>query len=376
MMEPLAALPVLKVRMQHERHVVHARQRARELAELLGFDRQLQVRLATGTSELARNAFRYAGGGEVSFEVVLTKPQALVVTVSDRGPGIPHLASVMNGTYVSRTGMGKGLQGTKRLMDDFAIETGSAGTRVRILKFFPPTAVEATAESGKTIALRIANSDVDSFDEVERQNQELLRTLEELREKQEQLAQINAELEDTNRGVVALYAELEQNATDLRRVSELKTSFLSNLSHEFRTPLNSILGLCRILFDRSDGDLTMEQEKQLSYIHRSASDLNELVNDLLDLAKVEAGKVDIRPREFRVADLFAAQRGMLRSLLVSKAVDLTFSAPENLPLLFTDEQKVSQILRNLISNALKFTVNGGVRVPRRCKEQTSSFRQR
>ena len=81
----------------------------------------------------------------------------------------------------------------------------------------------------------------DPFDEVERQNQELLKTLAELREKQDQLAELNRELEDTNRGVVALYAELDQNADDLRRVSDLKTSFLSNLSHEFRTPLNSIL---------------------------------------------------------------------------------------------------------------------------------------
>ena len=100
--------------------------------------------------------------------------------------------------------------------------------------------------------------------------------------------------------MVALYAELDQHADDLRRVSDLKTSFLSNLSHEFRTPLNSIASLCQLLFNRSDGDLSVEQEKQVLYIERSAAELTELVNDLLDLAKVEAGKIDVKPRHFEV----------------------------------------------------------------------------
>ena len=162
--------------------------------------------------------------------------------------------------------------------------------------------------------------------------------------------------------MVALYAELDQNADDLRRVSELKTSFLSNLSHEFRTPLNSITSLCQLLKSRSDGDLSAEQEKQIPLHSRSASELTELVNDLLDLAKVEAGKTDIKPRHFEVQDVFGALRGMLKPLLIGNSLELIFDADPTLPPLYTDEGKVSQILRNLISNALKFTRRGHVRL--------------
>src|SRR6202042_3752225 len=230
-------------------------------------------------------------------------------------------------------------------------------------KTLPPTVSEVTSSSVKAISAKLASGNaIDPFDEIERQNQELLKTLAELKEKQDQLADLNQELEDTNRGVVALYAELEQHADDLRRVSDLKTSFLSNLSHEFRTPLNSIASLSSLLLGRFDGDLSPEQEKQVNYIQRSAAELSELVNDLLDLAKVEAGKIEVKPRHFEVQDLFGALRGMLKPLLSGNTVDLSFDAASDLPPLYTDEGKVSQILRNLISNALKFTPSGYVRV--------------
>jgi signal transduction histidine kinase len=134
------------------------------------------------------------------------------------------------------------------------------------------------------------------------------------------------------------------------------------MSHEFRTPLNSILALTGILLDRIDGDLTSEQELQVSLVRTAAQDLYELVNDLLDLAKVEAGKVVVRPAEFEVANLFGALRGMLRPLLVSDSVALVFEDPAGIPPLDTDEGKVSQILRNFLSNALKFTERGEIRV--------------
>ncbi len=189
-----------------------------------------------------------------------------------------------------------------------------------------------------------------------------MQSLEEIRRKDEESKQLDQELNDTNRGVVALYSELDERAEQLRHASELKTKFLSNMSHEFRTPLNSVLALSRLLLDRIDGELTPEQERQVGYIRRSAESLLELVNDLLDLAKVEAGKVDIRPTAFTVGELFGGLRGALRPLLTSEAVDLIFEIPDRVPNLFTDEGKVTQILRNLISNALKFTERGEVRV--------------
>jgi CheY-like chemotaxis protein len=142
----------------------------------------------------------------------------------------------------------------------------------------------------------------------------------------------------------------------------MKSRFLSNMSHEFRVPIHTIMSLAHLLLDRVDGELTPEQEKQVTFIYKAAKDLAELVNDLLDLAKIEAGKITIRPSEVDVATLFGTLRGMLRPLLLNESVNLVFDVPTDVPQLFTDESKVSQILRNFISNALKFTERGEVRV--------------
>lgn len=362
-MENCHEFPLLSIPLRHDRHVVQARQRAREISALLGFEHQDQIRLATAASELARNAFRYAVHGSVDFSVSKSSPQIFVISVTDKGGGIPHLPKVLNGQYVSKTGLGMGIIGTKRLMDYFHIASSTKGTEVEFGKTLPSHASPISGASIKTLSNKLlSNGTTDPFDEIERQNQELLKTLAELKEKQDQLSDLNQELEDTNRGVVALYAELEQHADDLRRVSDLKTSFLSNLSHEFRTPLNSISSLSRLLLGRTDGELSPEQEKQVTYIQRSASELSELVNDLLDLAKVEAGKIDVKPRHFEVSEFFGALRGMLKPLLAGNSLDLIFEADSDIPTLFTDEGKVSQVLRNLISNALKFTRKGHIRV--------------
>src|SRR6202000_539384 len=212
------------------------------------------------------------------------------------------------------------------------------------------------------------------IDELQTQNRELLRTLNELRERKEELVQINAELQDTNRGVVALYAELDERADYLRRASEMKTSFLSNISHEFRTPLNSIMSLARILLDRLDGNLTGEQETQVNFILDSARTLAEMVNDLLDIATVEAGKGRIRRKTVEVGELCSALKGMLKPLLADNtSVELNFVEGPNLPSLRTDEGKVSQILRNFISNAIKFTPQGEIKISAEQRENSVLF---
>ncbi len=354
---------ITKFALRYERDVVKARQRARQIAALLDFDPQEQTRLGTATSEIARNAFRYAKSGTVEFLLDMKTPQHLVICVEDKGPGIANLQDVLDGNYKSTTGMGMGLTGTRRLMDKFDVQTSPKGTSVVLQAALPRRSKTLSREQVRQLVAQLDKSGPqDPFDEIETQNQELLKTLAALRSRQEELAQANRELEDTNRGVVALYAELDERAEALRRVSDLKTSFLSNMSHEFRTPLNSVLSLARMLLDRLDGDLTEEQEKQVRYIQKSAQDLYEMVNDLLDLAKIEAGKIEIRPKEFTVGELFGALRGMLRPLLQSSSLDLTFEEAEDLPALVTDEGKVSQILRNFISNALKFTPRGEIRV--------------
>ena len=198
--------------------------------------------------------------------------------------------------------------------------------------------------------------------EIRRQNQQILLQLEELRTRQEDLERLNQELEDTNRGVVALYAELDERAEQLRRADELKSKFLSNMSHEFRTPLNSILALSRLLLARSDGELTAEQEKQVRFIRKAAENLTELVNDLLDLAKVEAGKTVVVPSQFTVASCSARCAACCGRCWSATRSRWCSRIRSDVPPLDTDEGKVSQILRNFISNALKFTEQGEVRV--------------
>lgn len=356
---------ILSTEIRQEHDTVNARQRARQVAKLLGFDAQDQTRISTAVSEIARNAFTYAQGGRVEYLVEgRTHPQLFVVKITDRGPGIPHLSTILEGRYQSQTGMGLGIIGSKRLMDQFHIDSlPGVGTTVMLTKLIPRRApLISESDVARLVGDLARERPQDPVQELQYQNRELLRALEEIRARQLELTRVNRELEDTNRGVVALYAELDEKADHLRRADELKSKFLSNMSHEFRSPLNSILALSALLRDRADGPLTPDQEQQVDYIRRAAQDLLELVDDLLDLAKVEAGKLDARPIEFEVSNLFAALRGMLRPLLLNQSVDLVFEDARHLPPLFTDEGKISQILRNFISNALKFTEKGEVRV--------------
>ena len=355
--------PLLRIQLRRGEDVVLARRRTRQLAEQLGLDPQEQVRLATAVSEVARNAVQYGGGGWVQFELHTGGPSHLVVRVEDQGPGIPHLEAVLGGTYRSPSGLGVGLLGARRLADRFRIEsTPGRGTSVELGKLLPPGRrgpIPSAAELGRRLA---AVRPDDPVTELEMQNQELMRVLATLAERQAEADRLNAELNETNRGVLALYAELDDRAADLARVSQLKSAFLSGITHELRTPLNAILNMTRILLARMDGDLTAEQEVQVTLIQRAAGTLTDLVADLLDLARIEAGKSEVRLASFTIHDLFGTLRGMLRPLLTSDEVTLVFEPPDHEVTLTTDEGKLSQILRNLVSNAIKFTERGEIRV--------------
>jgi len=356
--------PILTTEIRSEHDVVLARQRARQIASLLGLDAQDQTRIATAVSEIARNAYQYAGGGKVVFELG-SGPPRLQISVRDRGPGIARLADVLDGRYRSATGLGVGILGARRLSDRFTIRSAPGeGTTIVLEKLLEgPAARTATPESVSGLSRQLALlTPHDPLAEIREQNQEVLRALDELRERQVEVERLNQELAETNRGVLALYGELDEKAADLARASELKSRFLSNISHELRTPLNAILNITRLLVDRMDGPLNDEQERQVRFVRTAATSLSEMVNDLLDLARIEAGRTIVRPTTFMVVDLFAALRGMFRVLTPSDRVTLVLDDPVDVPSLTTDEGKLSQILRNFIGNALKFTERGEVRV--------------
>ena len=364
-------VPVITVLLRVEADVVGARQRARQLASLAGFGSQDQVRIATAVSEIARNAFQYGGGGRVEFALALhTRPQALWIAVIDHGEGIRDPDAVLSGRHVSAGGMGIGLAGSRRLMDTFEIESPSGGgTTVRLSKNLPLDAPLLTPSDVSAMAARLTRDRPTPGREARIENRDLLETLEalqtretELEKRQSESRRLSAELEETNRGVVALYAELDEKAAALLSADELKGRFLRHVSHEFRTPLSSILALSQLLLRHTDGPLTPEQEKQVGYIRRAAEDLTELVNDLLDLAKVEAGKTEVHLGSVNLGQLFGTLRGVMRPLVTGDAVNLVFEDPPDDFTFESDETKLGQILRNLISNALKFTERGEVRV--------------
>jgi signal transduction histidine kinase len=357
------SLRILKVAIGTELDVVGARQRAREIAVLCGFAMQDQVRIATSVSELARNVYNYAHGGRVEFSIEEAGGvQALQIRIEDQGPGIADLDLVLSGRYQSATGMGLGILGARRLMDLCDIRTApGSGTRIVLQKRFAGDAPRMTARMVGDMCARLSALAPDSMlGEVQQQNQELLGTLDELKARQEELLQLTGELEENNRAVRALYAELDEKAEHLRRADQAKSRFLSNMSHEFRTPLSSIRALARLLLARADGELSEEQEKQVRYILQGTVALNDMVDDLLDLAKIEAGKVDVRVERFMVADMFGTLRGLLRPLLGGSAVVLTFHEPAPQLALVSDQGKLSQILRNFISNAIKYTEQGEI----------------
>lgn len=337
----LLALPL-----RSEVELADARTRARHIAELLGLGNQDQVRVATVVSELARNVLLYAGSGQVTFSVRDEAGRStLLIEVRDQGPGLGHLDEVLGGQYRSKTGMGVGLTGTRRLMDEFDIQTAPGkGTVVRVGKHLP--AVVGDAEQRRVAEVLGSSGPRDLLTALSVQNRDLLETLAALNEREERLQVLNQELQDTNRGVVALYAELEEKAERLREANGLKTTFLSYMSHELRTPLHSMLGLARILSGQLDGPLNPEQLKQVQLLQGAAGDLLEMVNGLLDLAKMEAGKTDVDVTTFEVRELFGTLRALFLPLLDNPAVNLIFEDAAGFPPLTTDQRKVEQVLRN------------------------------
>lgn len=359
---------LLTVELRDEPHVVLARRRARDIAGMLGFESRDCVCIAATVSGIARNAWRHAGGGRVEFRLVRDgENDVLGITVRDHGPGIQNLPEILGGRGRFTTGIGIGLFASRRLMHRFDVNTSSQGTTVTLGQVIPRCFIDPIPIVAARIAERLIKfQSSDSTIEIEDQERELLQVLTALDKSESDLAQLNAELEETYRGVVSLYAELDDRAQEIQKVVDLKSRFLSNVTHEFRTPLNSIIGLSRMLLERIDGELTVEQEKQARFINHAARDLSDLVNDLLDLAKTDACKIEITPGPVSVNELFATLRGMLRPLIDSNSeVTLRFDAPLPPVEMVSDERKLSQILRNLISNALKYTLAGEVRVSAR-----------
>jgi|GEM_PF-932096 len=209
------------VQIRTEADIVICRQHARHLAAAIGFDTQTQVRIATSVSEIARNAFQYAGGGKAAFRVETDasgrlrhnlRQQSLLIEITDQGSGIENLSVVLGGSYKSTTGLGLGILGARRLMDQVDIDTSSSGSTVTLRKNLPPNITRKTPQELSALASTQASGapqPASVIAEVQQQNRELLGVMEEIQSRQEDLVRMNKELEETNAGVLALYDELD-----------------------------------------------------------------------------------------------------------------------------------------------------------------------
>ncbi|MFD5035357.1 HAMP domain-containing protein, partial [Streptomyces sp. NPDC058405] len=197
--------------------------------------------------------------------------------------------------------------------------------------------------------------------ELENRQKALQESNEELEEKAELLAQQNRDIEVKNTEIEEARQVLEERAEQLAVSMRYKSEFLANMSHELRTPLNSLLILAKLLADNAESNLSPKQVEFAETIHGAGSDLLQLINDILDLSKVEAGKMDVSPTRIALVQLVDYVEATFRPLTAEKGLDFSVRVSPELPAtLHTDEQRLLQVLRNLLSNAVKFTDSGAV----------------
>jgi signal transduction histidine kinase len=338
--------------------VFAARQLGRGLAAVLALEQQDQIRVATALSEISRSA--------------VTAGRTAIITF-----GIDAAALVLTATMDGEP-PADGIASAGRLMDRVTAD----GYVVRMTKRRPP----GVRPDPRLVREQVAAVHPQSaLDELRRQNQDLISALDDLKQQKDQLLLLNAELqetnrgvmalygelsdelEQTNRGVVALYAELDEKSERLRAASESKDRFWATVSHELRTPLNSIIGLTRLLAEPAPGGTALDPERlyQVELIRNSGGTLLTLVNDLLDVAKAESGQLHVDPAQVDLPSLFGRLRGLARPMAEGKPVEVIVSAdgdPDTPVTILTDEVALTSILRNLLSNGIKYTDHGEVRL--------------
>ena len=367
-----------------EQDVFDVRRQGRQLAAAFGLETQDQVRVAAALSEAGR---RLLALGRVTVVFALWIPEPDDPQVFDRPVvrvllGFQATVNAPSGEeFIAEIGL------TKGLMDLWDVARSPATTSVRMARRVPDRALFLNDEQLARICREVTVSITGTpLEELAEQNRQLLATLAEVQAHRDELLRLNNELEETNRGVMALYteladeleatnrgvvalhSELDQRTTQLREASEAKTRFLASVTHELRSPVTSITGLTRLLRDPQSDPLTEEQARQLELIDESSRSLLTLVNELLDLAKAESGRLQPVLQDTDLKPIFDTLRGTLRALPVSPSTRLVVDDPTGLPLLRTDPVMLAQVLRNLLTNALKFTPDGEVRLSARIED--------
>ncbi|MFF9144888.1 ATP-binding response regulator [Streptomyces sp. NPDC055051] len=347
-----------------DRDVFELRRQGQLLCKALGLEGHELVRVVTVLSEVGRD--------------LLGSPGLRVGLRTAPLPGGVHfLASFTWGGH-RRPGT-ETVRAAHRLLDHSVHGTSDEGHTLTVGQRLPSSNTPPGQRVERARAALLGSGDLSMAEELRSQNRQLLRALEESRAQQEELRRLNeeleetnkgvvalyselsAELEETNTGVVALYAELEDMTRQLRLASEAKTRFWANVSHELRAPVNSVISLARLLMAPGADPLSEEQRQQLALIAGSGSTLLALVEELLDVAKAESGRLEPVPAETDLRTLLHQLRGTLGGM-AHEGVRLDIPDVSDAPRLVTDEVMLTRVLRNVLSNGLKFTTSGEVRL--------------
>ncbi|HEY8480626.1 MAG TPA: ATP-binding protein [Spirillospora sp.] len=368
---------LMRMRITDEQGVFTVRQAGRLVADALRCPDHDQVRIATALSELGRELYFCCGDVSVAFQLDRGASPALVIRLDVTPPPGVEIP-------------GEGVSAAARLMDVVDEDTGN-GVVVRTRKHLPAGTRVSDAELGELRSRLRRLVPISALEELRTQNAELIEALEESRRRHEELRHLNAELErtnqgvlalyselseeleKTNQGVVALYAELDEKTGQLRDAVETKNRFWAGISHELRTPINGIVGLARPLQEPRTGALDEEQRRQVSLIIETGTAMLGMVDELLDMAKAEQGRLEPRPGLVDTHAMLHQVSALLEPVAEQKGLALAVDAADAPPTLVTDEVMLTRILRNVLGNAVKFTDAGEVRLTVRSAPDHASF---
>lgn len=259
----------------------------------------------------------------------------------------------------------------ERVADNIAIALSSVQARMQLAELLAETQRQAQELQTQQEELQATNEELEAQTlslkkreaELQSQHEELMALNEELEEKTESLQRQKTDIEQKNRELETARRDIEKKAEEVSIASKYKSEFMANMSHELRTPLNSLLLLSHNLSRNKKGNLTDEQIDSARVIHSSGNDLLELINDILDLSKIEAGRVEVEVSDVSLHDLTERLLSTFQAMTDDKGLVFTADVDPKAPAhITTDRQRLDQILRNLISNAIKFTEKGGISV--------------
>jgi CheY-like chemotaxis protein/signal transduction histidine kinase/HAMP domain-containing protein len=307
--------------------------------------------------------------------LVRNVPEDYIKVTSGLGEASPQFISVTPFLYEDRV---KGVIEIGSLNQITDLQLGYLGQAMPAIAINLETAqgreelARALAQSqALTEELQVQQEELETAnEELEEQTQMLEQSEAKLKAQQEELQVINEELEEKNeslqrqkREIEQARQELEEKAEEVAIASKYKSEFLANMSHELRTPLNSLLLLARLLADNKDNNLTEEQVESAQVIYNSGNDLLSLINEILDLSKIEAGRMDIQVEAVLIQDLAEGIKSNFEHMADAKGLALEITVSQNAPVeIFTDRKRAEQIIKNLLSNAIKFTEKGGIAV--------------